>query len=78
MKKTELVAKTVAELKALAKKKKISLPSGAKKDDVIKALMASGARTRVERRWHRKKRQHREKRQYRSVLHGAQEFRGLL
>src|SRR5512143_2364973 len=41
MKKAELTAKTVAELKALAKKKKISLPAGAKKDDIIKVLMAS-------------------------------------
>jgi hypothetical protein len=44
MKKAELAAKTVAELKALAKKKKITLPAGAKKDDIIKALMASGER----------------------------------
>ena len=48
MKKAELAAKTVTELKALAKKKKISLPAGAKKDDVIKALMASGTRTKAE------------------------------
>jgi hypothetical protein len=44
MKKAELTAKTVAELKALAKKKKISLPAGAKKDDIIKVLMASAVR----------------------------------
>jgi hypothetical protein len=48
MKKAELAAKTVAELKALAKKKKVSLPAGAKKDDVIKALMASGTRPKAE------------------------------
>jgi hypothetical protein len=44
MKKSELAAKTVAELKALAKKKKISLPAGAKKNDIIKVLMASALR----------------------------------
>ena len=44
MKKAELTAKTVAELKALAKKKKISLPAGVKKDDIIKVLMASAVR----------------------------------
>jgi hypothetical protein len=44
MKKAELEAKTVAELKALAKKKKISLPARAKKDDIIKVLMASAVR----------------------------------
>ena len=44
MKKAELTAKTVAELKALAKKKEISLPAGAKKDDIIKVLMASAVR----------------------------------
>jgi hypothetical protein len=48
MKKADLAAKTVAELKALAKKKKISLPAGAKKDDIIKALMAIGARAKAE------------------------------
>jgi len=48
MKKAELAAKTIAELKALAKKKKISLPAGAKKDDVIKALLASGMRAKAE------------------------------
>jgi hypothetical protein len=48
MKKAELAAKTVTELKALAKKKKISLPAGAKKDDIIKALMATGARAKAE------------------------------
>jgi len=41
MKKVELAAKTVAELKALANKKKITLPARAKKDDIIKVLMAS-------------------------------------
>ena len=44
MKKAELAAKTVAELKALAKKKKIALPAGAKKDDIVKVLMASAVR----------------------------------
>jgi hypothetical protein len=44
MKKADLSAKTVAELKALAKKKKISLPAGAKKNDIIKMLMASAVR----------------------------------
>jgi hypothetical protein len=44
MKKAELSAKTVVELKALAKKKKISLPAGAKKEDIIKVLMASAVR----------------------------------
>jgi uncharacterized protein len=44
MKKAEFAAKTVAELKALAKKKKITLPAGAKKDDIIKVLMASAVR----------------------------------
>ncbi len=40
MKKSDLTAKTVAELKALAKKKKVSLSAGGKKDDIIKALIA--------------------------------------
>lgn len=44
MKKAELTAKTVAELKALAKKNKISLPAGVKKDDIVKVLMASAVR----------------------------------
>jgi hypothetical protein len=44
MKKAELAAKTVAELKALAKKKKISLPAGAKKVDIINALMTAAVR----------------------------------
>ncbi len=44
MKKTELASKTVAELKALAKKNKITLPAGARKEDIIKALMVSGER----------------------------------
>jgi len=44
MKKSELAAKTVAELKALAKKKKISLPAGAKKVDIIKLLMTAAVR----------------------------------
>ncbi len=38
MKKNELTSMTVAELKALAKKKKISLPAGAKKADIVMAL----------------------------------------
>ena len=40
MKKSDLTAKTVAELKALAKKKKVSLSAGSKKDDIIKTLIA--------------------------------------
>jgi len=40
MKKSDLTAKTVAELKALAKKRKVSLSTDSKKDDIIKALMA--------------------------------------
>lgn len=40
MKKSDLTAKTVAELKALAKKRKVSLSSGSRKDDIIKALVA--------------------------------------
>lgn len=42
MKKEELAAKTIAELKALAKKRKISLPAGAKKADLVKALIKAG------------------------------------
>jgi hypothetical protein len=42
MEKNELTSMTVAELKALAKKKKISLPAGAKKADIVKVL-AKGA-----------------------------------
>jgi len=38
MKKGELSAMTIAELKALAKKRKISMPAVAKKVDIIKAL----------------------------------------
>jgi hypothetical protein len=38
MKKNELSSMTVAELKALAKRKKISLPAGAKKADIVKVL----------------------------------------
>lgn len=38
MKKNDLTSKTVVELKALAKKNKISLPAGSKKADIIKAL----------------------------------------
>jgi hypothetical protein len=40
MKKTELTAMTVVELKALAKKRKVSLSAGDKKADIIKALVA--------------------------------------
>ncbi|MGC1454829.1 MAG: DUF4912 domain-containing protein [Nitrospirota bacterium] len=40
MKKTELTAMTVAELKALARKRKVSLSAGDKKADIIKALIA--------------------------------------
>jgi len=40
MKKSDLTAKTVAELKALAKKRKVSLSAGSRKDDIIKALIA--------------------------------------
>jgi hypothetical protein len=40
MKKSELTAMTVAELKALAKKKRVSLPAGGKKTDIISALTA--------------------------------------
>lgn len=40
MKKTELTAMTVAALKTLAKKKKVSLPAGGKKADIIDALTA--------------------------------------
>lgn len=42
MKKNDLTYKTVAELKALAAKKNISLPAGSKKADIVKAL-AEGA-----------------------------------
>jgi hypothetical protein len=38
MKKNELTSKTVAELKALAKKKRITLPAGAKKADIVMVL----------------------------------------
>jgi hypothetical protein len=43
MKKTELTAMTVAELNALARKKKVSLSPGVKKAEIIAALMASTA-----------------------------------
>jgi hypothetical protein len=42
MKKEELASKTIAQLKALAKKSKIALPAGAKKADIVKALSKSG------------------------------------
>jgi hypothetical protein len=38
MKKNELTSMTVAELKALAKKKRITLPAGAKKADIVMVL----------------------------------------
>ncbi len=40
MKKSELTAMAVNELKALAKKMKVVLPAGAKKADIVKALSA--------------------------------------
>lgn len=44
MRMNDLTTKTVAELKTLAKKKNVSLPAGAKKADIIKAL-SPGAQT---------------------------------
>jgi hypothetical protein len=44
MKKSDLTAMTVAELKALARKKRITLPSGAKKAGIIAALLAADAK----------------------------------
>ena len=41
MKKSELLAMIVSELKALAKKMKVTLPSGAKKADIVGALSAA-------------------------------------
>ena len=41
MKKSELLAMIVSELKALAKKKKVVVPSGAKKADIVEALSAA-------------------------------------
>jgi hypothetical protein len=41
MDKVQLTAKTVAELKTLAKKKKVSLSTAVKKADIIKALLAA-------------------------------------
>ncbi len=41
MKKSELTAMIIDELKALAKKMKINLPAGAKKADIVDALMAA-------------------------------------
>lgn len=41
MKKDELASKTMAQLKALAKKSKVTLPAGAKKADIVKALSRS-------------------------------------
>jgi hypothetical protein len=43
MKKSELTAMTMAELKVLAKEKRVSLPAGGKKTDIIDAL-AAGAK----------------------------------
>ncbi len=43
MKKTELTAMILDDLKALAKKMKIKLPAGAKKAEIVDALMASTA-----------------------------------
>ncbi|MHB8843762.1 MAG: DUF4912 domain-containing protein [Nitrospirota bacterium] len=43
MKKEELASKTIAELKALARKNKIALPVGATKAVIIKALSRTGA-----------------------------------
>ena len=40
MKKSDLIAKTVVELKALAQKKKVSLSAGGTKADIINAIMA--------------------------------------
>lgn len=45
MKKEEIAALTIAELKALAKKKKIALPVGAKKADIIKVLTKADPKT---------------------------------
>lgn len=42
MKKSDLTAMTVTDLKAMARKKMIPLPSGAKKADIIAALLAGG------------------------------------
>ncbi len=43
MKKSELTAMIFDELKALAKKMKVKLPAGAKKGDIVDALMAADA-----------------------------------
>lgn len=43
MKNAELSSKTVAELKALAKKKKIDVPAAAKKTDIIRLIMRATA-----------------------------------
>jgi hypothetical protein len=45
MKKSELTAMTVVELKALARKRSVSLSAGDKKADIIKALVAVSATT---------------------------------
>lgn len=44
MKKTDLITMTVTELKALAKKKKITVPSGAKKAAIVAAIGAALSR----------------------------------
>lgn len=43
MKSNELSGKTVSELKALAKKRKVAVPADAKKTDIIRALGRSGS-----------------------------------
>jgi hypothetical protein len=48
MKKTELTAMTVAELKALAKKRKVSLSAGGRKADIISALMDAAKNSKPE------------------------------
>ncbi len=41
MKRADLISLTIVELKALAKKKNVSLSAGGKKDDIVKALIAA-------------------------------------
>jgi len=43
MKKLELMSMLVSELKALAKKRKIGVPAGAKKTDIVKALLSAAS-----------------------------------
>lgn len=45
MKTTELAGKTVAELKVLAKKLKVTLPATAKRADIVRALLKAGKST---------------------------------